>query len=314
MPAVKPVNNLSDGGDANLQNLKSEVEYRTKLQEIGNRINAASNLDEILIDMKDDVTSLFEADRITVYVVDGKKRELVSRFKTGMEVSEIRIPISINSLSGYAAFKQKIINVHNVYDDEELKKIDSQLNFDKSWDKKTGFHTKQVLACPIVFQKYLMGVIQLINRKDGDSFTERDERSVEELAKILGIALYNQKRMAARGRTNKFTYLLENHIITQKELDRAVAQAREKRESIERVLMQEFKIPKKEIGNSLAKFYKVPYIEYNAQTPIPGELLHGIKVPFMKKNVWVPIRASFFPPTTRNDTQLESKPWRGRIP
>jgi len=290
MPAVKPLKKSSDGGDANLQNLKSEVEYRTKLQAIGNRINAASNLDEILIDMKDDITSLFEAERITVYVVDGKKRELVSRFKTGLEVSEIRIPISINSLSGYAAFKQKIINVHNVYDDEELKKIDPQLNFDKSWDKKTGFHTKQVLACPIVFQKYLMGVIQLINRKDGDSFTERDERSVEELGKILGIALYNQKRMAARGRTNKFTYLLENHIITQKELDRGVAQAREKRESIERVLMQEFKIPKKEIGNSLAKFYKIPFIEFNPQTPIPGELLQGIKVPFMKKNVWVPIR------------------------
>jgi type II secretory ATPase GspE/PulE/Tfp pilus assembly ATPase PilB-like protein len=240
--------------------------------------------------MKDDITSLFEADRITVYVVDGKKRELVSRFKSGMEISEIRIPIAISSISGYSAYKQKIVNIRNVYDDQELKKIDHQLQFDKSWDKKTGYETKQVLACPIVFQKYLMGVIQLINRKDGDSFSERDERSVDELAKILGIALYNQKRMAARGRTNKFTYLLENHIITQKELDRAISQAREKKEAIERVLMQEFKIPKKEIGNSLSQFYKVPFVEFNSSTPIPGELLHGIKVPFMKKNVWVPLR------------------------
>ncbi|MGD8368426.1 MAG: pilus assembly protein, partial [Desulfobacterales bacterium] len=94
MPAVKSLNK-SDSNDANLQSLQSEVEYRTKLGEIGNKINAASNLDEILIDMKDDITSLFEADRITVYVVDGKKRELVSRFKSGMEISEIRIPIAI---------------------------------------------------------------------------------------------------------------------------------------------------------------------------------------------------------------------------
>jgi len=290
MPAVKSWKTSSDSNDANLKNLQSEVEYRTKLQEIGSKINAASNLDEILVDMKDDITSLFEADRITVYVVDGKKRELVSRFKSGMEISEIRIPIAISSISGYSAFKQKIVNIHDVYDKAELKKIDPQLNFDKSWDKKTGYQTRQVLACPIVFQKYLMGVIQLVNRKDGGSFTGRDERSVEELAKILGIALFNQKRMAARGRINKFTYLLENHIITQKELDRAVVQARGKKEPIERVLMQEYKIPKQEVGKSLSQYYKVPFIEYNAGTPIPGELLHGIKIPFMRKNVWVPLR------------------------
>lgn len=289
MPAVKPLQNSNDSNDQNLQNLQSEVEYRTKLQEIGNKINAASNPDEILIDLKTDITTLFEADRITVYVVDGKKRELVSRFKTGLEVSEIRIPIAISSISGYSAFKQKIVNIKNVYDDAELAKLDPQLKFDKSWDQKTGYKTKQVLVCPIVFQKYLLGAIQLINRKDGTAFSERDEQSVQELSKILGIALYNQKRMA-RGRTNKFTYLLENHIITQKELEKATSDARQKKESIESILLNQVKIPKKELGNSLSQFFKVPFVEFNSQTPIPGELLHGIKVPFMKKNVWVPLR------------------------
>jgi len=36
--------------------------------------------------MKEEITSLFKADRITVFVVDGKKRELFSRFKSGSEV------------------------------------------------------------------------------------------------------------------------------------------------------------------------------------------------------------------------------------
>ena len=56
-----------------VQNLQSEVEYRTKLQDICNKIYAAKNLDEILINLKDEITSLFEAERITVYVVDGDK-------------------------------------------------------------------------------------------------------------------------------------------------------------------------------------------------------------------------------------------------
>jgi hypothetical protein len=133
------------------KNLKSEVEYRKKLQEICNNIYAAKNLDEILIDQKDAITSLFEADRITVYVVDGIKRELVSRFKSGDEIGEIRIPVSTSSLAGTSALKQKLINIKDVYDEKELAEIDPELKFDSSWDKKTGYKTKQVLVNPIIF-------------------------------------------------------------------------------------------------------------------------------------------------------------------
>ena len=282
-------NESSNANDSNVQDLKSEVEYRTKLQDICNKIHAASNLDEILVSLKDEITSLFEAERITVYVVDGKTRELVSRFKSGTEVAEIRVPVSIGSLAGYSAFRQKLINIKNVYDDNELAAIDKDLRFDKRWDKKTGFVTKQVLAFPIIFKKYLLGVIQLINRKDGSSFMSIDEQAVEELAKILGIALYNQKRMA-KSRSTKFDYLLENHILTQKELEKAIADARQRKELIESVLITELKIPKKEVGKSLSDFYKVPYAEYIPTFPIPGDLLTGMKIPFMRNNLWVPLR------------------------
>ena len=61
-----------------IQHLSSEVIYRTRLQAICNRLNSASDLDEILIDLKEDITSLFAADRVTVYVVDAQNRQLVS--------------------------------------------------------------------------------------------------------------------------------------------------------------------------------------------------------------------------------------------
>ncbi|MBU4009740.1 MAG: Flp pilus assembly complex ATPase component TadA [Proteobacteria bacterium] len=167
--------------------------------------------------------------------------------------------------------------------------MDEELNFDKSWDKKTGFVTKQVLAFPIIFKKYLLGVIQLINRKDGSSFKTIDEHAVEELAKILGIALYNQKRIA-KSRSTKFDYLLENHILTQKELEKVISDARQRKESVENLLIAELKISKKEILKSLADFYKVSFAEYNPTFPIPGDLLTGLKVPFMRNNLWVPLR------------------------
>lgn len=286
--SLKGANANSKG--SNERDLESEVEYRTKLQEICNKIYAASNLDEILVDLKDDITGLFESERITVYVVDGQKRELVSRFKSGLEIAEIRIPISTNSISGYAAFKQKLVNIKDVYDDKELASIDGELHFDKSWDKKTGFTTKQVLVFPIIYKMYLLGAIQLINRKDSAVFTQIDEESVEKLAEILGIALYNQKRLASKTRPTKFDYILENHILTRKELDKAVADARQRKEPVEAVMMNDLKVSKTDIGKSLSGFFKVPFIEYNKNAPIPGELLSGLKVPFLRNNVWVPLR------------------------
>jgi len=281
--------NTPKAKDPDVQHLKSEVEYRTNLQEICNKIYAARNLDEIMIDQISDIASLFEAEYFTFYVIDGKTRELVSRQKSGEEISTIRIPVAAKSIAGYAAFKQKLVNIKDAYDDKELKNIDPELAFDKSWDKQSGLRTRQLLAYPIVFQKYLLGAIQLMNRKDGTRFKEIDELSVRELAKILGIALYNQKRIA-RGRSNKFGYLLENNILTQKELDKAVAEARKRKEPVESILINDVKISKEEIGKSLSYHYKVPFVEYNDSVPIPGDLLANLKVPFMKKNSWVPLR------------------------
>ena len=92
-----------------------------------------------------------------------------------------------------------------------------------------------------------MGVIQLINRKTGSSFIPIDERSVMELAKILGIALYNQKRIAKK-KAGKFDYLLENHHLSPRELEKATRDARNRKLPIEFVLLQELKISKKVVG------------------------------------------------------------------
>jgi hypothetical protein len=274
--------------DLNSRKLKSEIAYRRNLQDICNKIHAAANLDEILVDLKDEITGLLKAERLTVYLVDGRNRELVSRFKSGDEIGEIRIPLSNNSISGCSAYKKKLINIKNVYDDKELAVIDPDLKFDKSWDQKAAFTTQQVLVAPVICKNYLLGVIQLINRKDGGSFSKLDEQSVTEMAHILGIALYNQKRMA-KARPNKFDYLLKNRIITEKELDKAITDARRRREPVEEILMSDLKVSKQDIGNALSQFYNVPFAKYDATAPVPSELLAGLKVSFMRHYTWVPL-------------------------
>ena len=281
---------LTDSKERQLRYLTSEVAYRTRLQEICNKINAAANLDEILINLKDDITSLFEAERITVYVADEQKDKLVSRFKSGNDVKEIRLPIAANSIAGWCALNGKIINIKNAYDQNELAKIDKHLRFDNSWDIKTGFTTRHILARPIIFKMDLLGVIQLMNRKRGNSFGQIDEQSLKEVAAILGIALQTQKKLAKRLSMGKFDFLIENHLLTHQELEKAIALARKKRSSIEAILMSDIKISKKDILSSLQHFYNVEAIQYSQDMPIPEELLTGVKIPFMRNNYWVPLR------------------------
>ena len=280
----------SNSKDRQIQHLTSEVVYRTRLQAICNRINSASDLDEILIDLKEDITALFAADRVTVYVVDAKNHKLVSRFKSANDIEEIHIPISTKSIAGWCALKNRIVNLRNAYDVKELAAIDPELRFDERWDMQTGFTTRQVLAHPIVSKNYLLGVIQLMNRKDGPAFVEIDERSLKEVSDILGIALYTQKKLTQRYATGKFNLLLENHLVTQNEVEKAIIKARQKNVAIESILISDLKIAKKDLLASLSQFYDVPAVEFTPNNPIPGELLADLKIPFLRKYFWVPLR------------------------
>jgi len=101
--------------------------------------------------------------------------------------------------------------------------------FDMSWDQKTGYKTTQLLAAPIKFKKYLLGVIQLINKTNGNAFTVEDQRSLIEIAEVLAIAFYNHNRLKQRARRSKFDYLISSNVITSKDLESAINLARKKK-------------------------------------------------------------------------------------
>ena len=101
-----------------------------------------------MLELHGDLLTFFDADRLTIYVVDTAKREIYSKIKTGEEPIEIRVPINLKSLSGYCAATGKLLNITDVRDPNELKSINSNLAFDRTWDEKTGYCTKQVLVAP----------------------------------------------------------------------------------------------------------------------------------------------------------------------
>ncbi len=282
----------TDKANSRERSLEEQLRFQKRLNNITNKIHSAKDTNDILLNLQNEILSLFDADRITIYVVDGANKQIVSRFKTGAEVAEIRVPVNNESISGYCAASGKVTSIANAYDDNELKRINPALRFDKSWDMKTGYKTTQVLAAPIPYNKYLLGVIQLMNKKDGTHFTLEDQSSVVEIAKVLGIAFFDNQRVAQKTKPTKFDHLITNNIITAKDLEQAIANARKVKKQVESVLMKDFQVSKDDIAKSLSAYFKTRFIPFDDKMVIPGEILKGLRPSFLKHNAFVPVSHS----------------------
>jgi type II secretory ATPase GspE/PulE/Tfp pilus assembly ATPase PilB-like protein len=265
-----------------------ELSYRKKLIEIANVINSAPSIQEILVDLKDRILDLVDAERVTIFALDTKNQELFSLFKAGQEVKEIRVAKTFGSIAGFAALSRKTANIKNAYDPAELTKLHPNLRFDVRWDKASGFKTSQVLACPILFEKYLLGVLQLINKRGGATFSTKDEEAADELSKILGIAFYNQHRAARSNKPSKFGLLVDKGLISEKDVELAISSARVNQIDVSKVLIEDYKIPKEEIGRALAQFYNCAFWDPQGRT-IPDDLKSRLTAEFLKKNMCAPV-------------------------
>ena len=272
--------------------LEQQLEYQKKLNSITNRIHSAKDTDDILLNLQDDILLLFDADRITIYAVDGIKKQLISRIKTGNEIKKIHLSINNRSIAGYCATTGRLLNINDVHDEVKLKGINPQLKFDSSWDKKTGYNTNQVLVAPISCNKYLLGVMQLINKKSGGFFDKEDESSIQAIAKTLGIAFFKNQKTTRELRSTKFGSLVLNNIITANDLKDAMSLARRTDRPVESVLINDLHIPKEKVGKSSADYYKTRFIPYDQKMSIPDELLKGLKPGYLRSNLFIPVARS----------------------
>ncbi|TKB53137.1 MAG: GspE/PulE family protein [Nitrospira sp.] len=274
----------------NLQELQQKVAFAENVKRITEQIHAASDLDHILLDLRKEVLGIFDAEDLTIFAFDSEKKEIFSKVPNIDSVEEFRIPITEQSLAGFCAKYLRPVSIADAYNIAELQGVHPSLVHDTSYDKRTGFKTKQVLTYPIVADnKYLMGVLQLLNKKSGVRFTRKDEESVAEIAKALGIAFFNLRKVSKKAPT-KFDLLVTNNRITQNELDNAIAESRKGLSDFESILIEKYKVPKLDIGKSLAQFHKCPYIEYSDRTLVDIELLKNLNVDYLKKNHWMPLK------------------------
>src|SRR5438552_3510460 len=137
----------SDDVLSRLDELSAKLETERRMREVTDHIHTLS-LDEIILSVREDIQRLVNCERVTIFAKEPGKEEIYSKSMDGSEIKEIRLPIGPTSLAGYVALKKKPIRIGDVYDPKSVASVDPALKFDPSWDRRTGYKTKQVLATP----------------------------------------------------------------------------------------------------------------------------------------------------------------------
>jgi len=275
-------------GSAGEMNIK--LEFNKNLSHVTNKIHATGNVEEIMLDVSKDICALFNADRLTIYVVGDDNVSLVSKVKTGLNsFKDLKLPIAEQSIAGYAAMKKKLLNIKDVYDEKELAHYSPHLRFLQEVDKRTGYRTKQMLVVPVLdaTNNDLVGVIQVINNKAGVPFAASIEEGAKELAQTMAVAL--RQRLQSTTAKTKYDYLVADAVLSAAEFELATRTARRKGIDIEDVLIDEFQVSNAALGKAMSSFFGVPYEPFRADRVKPTELLRNLRREYVKSGHWIPI-------------------------
>ena len=262
-----------------------------RLQAVINKVHAANDIDEIMLEVSKDICALFNADRLTIYSLSDDQSFFVSRVKSGLDTfQELKIPVTENSVIGYVGLQKNILNIEDVYNKSELKKINPVLAFSHDVDKRTGYRTKQMLAAPILNadDQGLMGVVQVVNSNDNQPFSAEIVDEVADICRTLAIA-FKQRQRPAHLLKSKYDYLVLDAIVSASDYEAATRSAREKGCDVEDVLHDELHIALPVIGKALAAFFEVKYEPFKPDRIKPADLLKNLKRDYVESNALLPV-------------------------
>ncbi len=112
----------------------------------------------------------------------------------GESVKTVRLPVDEASIAGATAVRRTPINIPDVRDSHF---------WNPDVDQETQFETRNLLAVPMQRKDRLIGVIEVLNKSNGDHFTDDDTDVLLVLANLAAIAienaqLYEEKIQAER--------------------------------------------------------------------------------------------------------------------
>jgi adenylate cyclase len=162
---------------------QQEIQRLTSLIEASQVLNSTLDLKRLLKLVMELAARTLNAEASRILLVDKKSGELTFEVATGEKqdaVATVRVPVG-EGIAGWVALNNRSLLVPDVNRDPR---------FFKKVDEKTRFVTRDILAVPVTVQGRLIGVAEVLNKRQG-RFSVGDQQLLEALAHQSGIAIQN---------------------------------------------------------------------------------------------------------------------------
>lgn len=208
------------------QRLQVRARQLETLMSVIHSITAEHDVESLLELMLDKAIELLKVEAGSILLVDNNTDELefkVVHSPSRDQLLGTRLPIG-KGIAGQVAETQKPIIVNDV---------DQASHWFSGVDAQIEFKTYSILTVPLIHQKDLLGVVQVVNKQNGIEFTEGDLQMLTAFADEAAVALQNA---ALLKQTDEALQKRVEELSLLREIDRDLNQDLDMNQTLQRVL------------------------------------------------------------------------------
>ena len=167
-----------------LKKLEKQILQLNALNKISFDLTETTDLEVLLNKIIKYAAEIVEGEAASILLLDKVKRELyfkASLGKKSQEIKEYKVKVG-QGIAGWVAEKGKSLIINDVTRDNR---------WNKDFDNAIKFKTKSIICVPLRSEKEIVGVMEVINKKDKTSFDKDDEIILNSFTNQVVIALSN---------------------------------------------------------------------------------------------------------------------------
>jgi len=171
-----------------------------RLIDIARDLASTLDLDVLLDRIVQAAADITVAEAASILLYDNTARQLYFQVATNIDEPTLRglaVPLE-GSIAGWIVTNQKTVRIDDVHDDSR--------HFDDI-EQTTGFPTKSLLGIPLITKNKVVGVLEVLNKKDG-KFTSTDEYLLSVLGAQAAVAIENARLFQQSDLISEFVHEL----------------------------------------------------------------------------------------------------------
>lgn len=163
---------------------RRRIEQLGSLIKVSTLVNSNLHIDEKLEYILESATDVLNAEASSILLKDEDKRKLIFKSATGKKAREIKhFDLDLNEgIAGWVFSKGEPANVPDVTKDPRYSpKISDAL----------GFETRSIICVPLLVGDKIIGSLEVLNRRDGEAFSNQDMSVLTAFGNQVAISLEN---------------------------------------------------------------------------------------------------------------------------